>query len=192
LVGLRSGVKRVKGKKPSPFPGFRQSPIRCSNCQRTLRWFGAVSRRSILLRLRSGSGFRQRAPPSTALRVTPAKRLKLLQSDLYRRARRVLSQWISSTDDCWGRFRLGHRSVKGKASHPSRKPRRMGQPWCGCVGGRLGQPPVSSNLCRNRCDFSRARRGLSLAILCCCYSLENRYRNWTATACPGPKIGLPS
>ncbi len=27
-------------------------------------------------------------------------------------------------------------------AHPSQKSRRMGQPLCGRVGGRLGQPPV--------------------------------------------------
>ncbi len=57
-----------------------------------------------------------------------------------------LASWLFGLLTCFCFWHL--RSVKRESlgcdqsgSHPSQKTRRMGQPLCGCVGGRVGQPP---------------------------------------------------
>jgi hypothetical protein len=79
---------------------------------------------------------------------------KLPQSDLYRRARRVLSQWISGQE-----IRQGAISLVPPFAI---KPRRMGHPPCGCASPLLLPPGVGPPFRPDqkvKLDKSEATRG---------------------------------
>src|SRR5208337_149867 len=118
-------------------------------------------------------GFRQRAPPSTTLRVTLAKRLNLScqralkvvlgqlrcpKSDLYRGARSGLSQWSSITDGLCGReSHLTELRVPAEHPRPSLRD-RTGHPRDRPGKSRAGERvPCEVGVLRLRSSFASAK-----------------------------------
>src|SRR5208337_4667380 len=111
---LQAPKPKIKGKKQPETGGWALSPAGCPHIRVLCECVGAVWARQPSgydtlwtndQRTVSGPAcdlhaFRlQQNPHIAKCAMCGAPGLKLRQSDLYRRARRALSQWISSTDD---------------------------------------------------------------------------------------------